>query len=139
MLFNTTFTNISVISWRSVLLVAEIGGPGENNGQVTDKLYHIILYTLPWSRFELTSVVIGTNCIGSYKSNYHTITTTTPPSGTKDLIIISLIIYLFLPWYSWKIELNGPLYCLLFYDLHLLITPLVSSNLFYLVQTNIPP
>jgi hypothetical protein len=30
--------------------------------QVTDKLYHIMLYTPPWSRFELTtSVVIGTN------------------------------------------------------------------------------
>ena len=29
--------------------------------QVTDKLYHIIRYTSPWSRFELTtSVVIGT-------------------------------------------------------------------------------
>ena len=37
-------------------------------------LYHIMLYTLPWSRFELTtSVVIGTDCIGSCKSNYHTI------------------------------------------------------------------
>ena len=46
--------------------------------QVTDKLYHILLYTLPWSRFELaTSVVIGTDCIGSCKSNYHTITATT--------------------------------------------------------------
>jgi hypothetical protein len=34
--------------------------------QVTDKRYYIILYTWPWSRFELTtSVVIGTNCIGS--------------------------------------------------------------------------
>ena len=32
----------------------------------------------PWSRFELTtSVVIGTDCIGSCKSNYHTITATT--------------------------------------------------------------
>jgi hypothetical protein len=39
--------------------------------QVTDKLYHIMLYTSPWSRFELTtSVVIGTDCIGSCKSNY---------------------------------------------------------------------
>ena len=39
--------------------------------QVTDKLYHIMLYTLPWSRFELTpSVVIGTDCIGSCKSYY---------------------------------------------------------------------
>jgi hypothetical protein len=34
--------------------------------QVTDKLYHIMLYSSPWSRFKLTtSVVIGTDCIGS--------------------------------------------------------------------------
>jgi hypothetical protein len=40
--------------------------------QVTDKLYHIMLYTSPWSRFELTtSVVIDTYCIGSSKSNDH--------------------------------------------------------------------
>ena len=45
--------------------------------QVTDKLYHIMLYTSPWSRFKLTtSVVIGTDCIGSCTSNYHTITAT---------------------------------------------------------------
>jgi hypothetical protein len=43
-----------------------------NLPQVTDKLYHIMLYTSPWSRFELTaSVVIGTDCIGSCKLNYH--------------------------------------------------------------------
>ena len=47
--------------------------------QVTDKLYHIMLYTSPRSRFELTSVVIGIDCIGSCKSNYHTITATTAP------------------------------------------------------------
>ena len=48
--------------------------------QVTDKLYHIMLYTSPWSRFEFTtSVVIGTDCIGSLKSNYYTITATTAP------------------------------------------------------------
>jgi hypothetical protein len=47
----------------------------------TDKLYHIMLYTSPWSRFELTtSVVIGTYYIGSCKSNYQTITATTAPS-----------------------------------------------------------
>ena len=46
--------------------------------QVTDKLYHIMLYATPWSRFELkTSVVIGTDCIGSCKSNYYTITVMT--------------------------------------------------------------
>ena len=31
MVFNATFNNISVISWRSVLLVEETGGPGENH------------------------------------------------------------------------------------------------------------
>ena len=37
--------------------------------------YHIMLYTSPWSRLELkTSVMIGTVCIGSCKSDYHTIT-----------------------------------------------------------------
>jgi hypothetical protein len=46
--------------------------------QVTDKLYHIMLYILPWSWFELTTtVVIGTDCICSCKSNYHTITAPT--------------------------------------------------------------
>jgi len=29
--FNATFNNISVISWRSVLLVEETGEPGENH------------------------------------------------------------------------------------------------------------
>ena len=48
--------------------------------QITDKLYHVMLYTSPWSRFELTtSVVIGTDCTGSCKSNYHTITATAVP------------------------------------------------------------
>jgi hypothetical protein len=42
---------------------------------VPDKLYHILLYeyTLSWTGFELTTlVVIGTDCTGSCKSNYHT-------------------------------------------------------------------
>jgi hypothetical protein len=77
MVFNATFNNSSAISWRSVLLVEETGRPGENQRPVTspEKLYHVMLYNSPWSRFELTtSVVIGTDHISSCKSNYHTIT-----------------------------------------------------------------
>jgi hypothetical protein len=34
---------------------------------VNDKLYYIMLYTSPWSRFELTTaVVICTDCIGRF-------------------------------------------------------------------------
>ena len=48
--------------------------------QVTDKLYNIVLYQVQPQRtgFELTTlVVIGTDCTCSWKSNYHSITTTT--------------------------------------------------------------
>jgi len=34
LVFNATFNNISAISWRSVLLVGEIGVPGENHRSV---------------------------------------------------------------------------------------------------------
>jgi hypothetical protein len=47
--------------------------------------YCCIEYTSPWVGFELTtSVVIGTDYIGSYKSNYHMITTTINFCGLFD-------------------------------------------------------
>ena len=63
-----TFNNISVILWRSVLLVEEAG---ENYRTVISKLYHIILdrVHLAMIGFELTTlVVIYTDSTGYYKS-----------------------------------------------------------------------
>ena len=48
LVFNAIFSNISVISWRSVLFMETVV-PGENH--------------------RLAIVVIGTDCIGSCKSN----------------------------------------------------------------------
>jgi hypothetical protein len=83
---NATFNNISVISWQSLSLI-----DGENQSTrrkpstCRKSLANFIAkccseYTSPWAAFELTTlVVIGNDCTGSCKSNYHMITTTVTP------------------------------------------------------------
>jgi hypothetical protein len=45
MVFNTTFNNISVISWRSVLLVEETRVPGENHQPAASR-QRLLLYLM---------------------------------------------------------------------------------------------
>ena len=47
MVFNATFYNISELGKKTIDL-----------SQVTDKLDHKLLYTSPWSRFELTTTLV---------------------------------------------------------------------------------
>ena len=50
--------------------------------QVNSKRHHKMQYSSPWSRFELKpSEFIGTDSIGSCRSNYHTITAMTTPTA----------------------------------------------------------
>ena len=95
MVFNATFNNNSVISWRSVLLVKETGVPGENHWPGISH-WQTLSHNVVSRAFQLTTlVVIGTDCTG--KSNYHTITTTTAPSY-KWLTFLQMTSVLIIPW-----------------------------------------
>ena len=81
MVFKATFNNISVTWWRSVL----IGGGNMSSLRkqptwcklITNFITQCCIeYLSPWPGFKFTaSVVIGTDYIGSFKSNSRTITT----------------------------------------------------------------
>jgi hypothetical protein len=77
------------------LLVEETRESGENH-QPAASHWQILSYKvyLAWAGFKLTAlVVIGTNCIGCCKFNYHTITTTMAP--VQVIVIITDLTKLF--------------------------------------------
>ena len=96
MVFNATFNNISAISWWPISLVKETRLSGENHRlpEVTDKLYHMVLYRIHFVMSDIQAhnvrelVVIDTDCICSCKSNYHVLTTMTALSFKYDHPII---------------------------------------------------
>ena len=71
MVYIATFNNISVISWRSILLVEETGVPGENHRQT---LSHNVVSSTPHNEQGSNNLVmIGTDCTGSCIYNLTTI------------------------------------------------------------------
>jgi hypothetical protein len=61
MVFNTTFNNISVISWWSVLLVEETGIPGENHWPVASHwqtLSHNVVSNTPHIHVHLIHILL---------------------------------------------------------------------------------
>jgi hypothetical protein len=73
---SATFNNISVTSWRSVVLMEETWVPGENHRTVAShwQTLYCIEYTSPSAGFELVPLVV-IDCTSSCTSNYHRITT----------------------------------------------------------------
>ena len=78
-LLNATFNNISVVSWRSVLLAEETGENHRPAASHWQTLSHKVASSTTRHVCDMNWLVIGTDCTSSCKSNCHMITTTTAP------------------------------------------------------------
>jgi hypothetical protein len=97
------FNNISVILWQSVLLVEETEVPEENHWPaashwqtLSHKVVHLALDGIR------THNLSGTDCLGSCKSKYHTMTATTAPGKTminKKWMVYTHLLFCML-WYN---------------------------------------
>ena len=67
MVFNATFNNIAVYHGGKVLLMEETAVPKESHRPVAIHWQTLSHSCIAWMGFELTLVVIGTDCIGSCK------------------------------------------------------------------------
>jgi hypothetical protein len=104
MVFNATFNNVSV------LLVEDTGVPWQTGNLQT--LSHNVV-RIAWARCELTTlVVIGTDCISGYKSNYHTITNTT---GPRHVQLCSFGLRFYIMYLSWWHKSHINQYCNMIY------------------------
>ena len=91
--FNTTFNNISAISWRSVLMVDETVVPGENHRSVASH-WQTLSHNVISNTHRLSGIQTQnfSDCTVGCKSNYHTITTTTDPTHIAILYIGNICI-----------------------------------------------
>ena len=95
MVLNTTFNNMSAISWQSVLSVGETGISNEFHRPVASQWltlsHNVYRVHLALDGFEVTVVVV-IECIDSCKSIYHTIMPTAAPA---------MHVYIYFHIYTW--------------------------------------
>jgi hypothetical protein len=66
MVLNATFNNISVMSWRSVLLVEETGVPGEHHRPVTSHWHNVVSRTPCHERGSNSQLLVFTMYVRVY-------------------------------------------------------------------------